>query len=599
MGNVSAQCRLSIHPCHPGIASGSIGAEVIHGKRISCVHRCCVHKYLFPMYLVKVSDFLQMRGPPQPHHVLKEAGLLHEWQPGMFSVFISHQWLGTRAPDPSGHQLAVLRQVLQSLIDGSLKVEKDLTKMISMGEPTSYEQIQDGYLFLDWFAIPQITARKGGVNEDTTRSDAALAVQSIPAYVEACDLFFALVPELVHIDTGLDCNYATWLSRGWCRAELWCRLLSTRKDTSVVVIFSDREALYMFPLDWQRNLISDGLFTVERDRAEVVRLGETTLRNKIQHLREWGPLSHYRFYLSSFSWLLNQDLEKPESDLPGFLQRFDFPTLEAAVKEEGGMTGTLCAVFAGDSDMLRVLVEQRADPNGKALGLEDLGYFDTQSLLMVAAKSSQNAKVLSTLLQLGADPNLHSRAGLTPAYLAHDPTHVHVLLEYKADLMNCVIPPLLGAVGRASSATVRALLESRCDPSETSRDGFAALHAVPMFGGSNPHACETIRLLLSFRADVNSPAAPAGRMYRVCLRGQVYTTIWGPHSSNFQRKMANLMGATPLAIAAMMGDRAVVQTLLENDADLEIPNKLGKTPLDLARQAGHSQLLNILHTFAV
>ena len=105
--------------------------------------------------------------------------------------------------------------------------------------------------------------------------------------------------------------------------------------------------------------------------------------------KEWGPLSHYRFYLSSFSWLLNQDLEKPESDLPGFLQRFDFPNLEAAVKDEGGMTGTLCAVFAGDSDMLRVLVEQRADPNGKALGLEDLGYFDTQSLLMVAAKSSQ------------------------------------------------------------------------------------------------------------------------------------------------------------------------------------------------------------------
>ena len=42
------------------------------------------------------------------------------------------------------------------------------------------------------FAIPQITARKGGVNEDTTRSDAALAVQSIPAYVEACDLFLGL-----------------------------------------------------------------------------------------------------------------------------------------------------------------------------------------------------------------------------------------------------------------------------------------------------------------------------------------------------------------------------------------------------------------------
>ena len=50
-----------------------------------------------------------------------------------------------------------------------------------------HDQVADGYLFLDWFAIPQITAGTDGVNEDATRSDAALAVQSIPAYVEACD----------------------------------------------------------------------------------------------------------------------------------------------------------------------------------------------------------------------------------------------------------------------------------------------------------------------------------------------------------------------------------------------------------------------------
>ena len=162
---------------------------------------------------------------------------------GMLSVFISHQWLGNKFPDPSGHQLAVLRKVLRRFIDRSLKVEQDMTRIMSKENPTSYEQIQHGYLFLDWslrlvwnlfslngnfsllvwtfddspvmaaiyncncclvfamvsrlrfclptvrFAIPQITARTDGVNEDATRSDAALAVQSIPAYVEACDLF--------------------------------------------------------------------------------------------------------------------------------------------------------------------------------------------------------------------------------------------------------------------------------------------------------------------------------------------------------------------------------------------------------------------------
>ena len=50
---------------------------------------------------------------------------------------------------------------------------------------------------------------------------------------------------------GVRCSYVTWLSRGWCRAELWCRLLSIRKDPSVIVLFSAREAEFMFPIAWQ------------------------------------------------------------------------------------------------------------------------------------------------------------------------------------------------------------------------------------------------------------------------------------------------------------------------------------------------------------
>ena len=175
-----------------------------------------VHQCSFPMYVVKVSDFLDMEGAPEPHHVLRQKGLLHEWQMGMFAIFVSHQWLGAKFPDPSGQQMTVLRHALRAFIDGSMKVEIDL--MRTLGDPrdtTSYERVATGYIFLDWFAIPQITERTDGVNDDATRSDTARAVQSIPAYVESCDMFVALVPDLVHSDTGLQCNYSTWLSRGW------------------------------------------------------------------------------------------------------------------------------------------------------------------------------------------------------------------------------------------------------------------------------------------------------------------------------------------------------------------------------------------------
>ena len=45
-------------------------------------------------------------------------------------------------------------------------------------------------------------------------------------------------------------NYNSWLARGWCRCELWCRLLSQKEDTSVVIIASPLEAIYILPLDW-------------------------------------------------------------------------------------------------------------------------------------------------------------------------------------------------------------------------------------------------------------------------------------------------------------------------------------------------------------
>ena len=50
---------------------------------------------------------------------------------------------------------------------------------------------------------------------------------------------------------GVRCSYVTWLSRGWCRAELWCRLLSIREDPSIIVLFSARDAEFMFPIAWQ------------------------------------------------------------------------------------------------------------------------------------------------------------------------------------------------------------------------------------------------------------------------------------------------------------------------------------------------------------
>lgn len=565
-----------------------------------------VHEQFFPMYLLSVKDFLMMDGPPLPHQSLMQQGKLYAWHPGMFSIFVSHQWLGSKFPDPGGHQLAVLRRCLRHVIDGSLQVEEDLVSFSLTSkslQPETRKRVCDGYIFLDWFAIPQITARQEGTNESGTGSDAALAVKSIPAYVEVADLFIALVPEMMHSDTKLPCNYSSWLSRGWCRAELWCHLLSNKPDTRVILVFSDSEAEYMSPLNWQQNTISEGDFTVEEDRAVVVKLGEAAVNSKIQHLSCHGPLSHCRFYMAQRPKLLGK--ERICFKLEEFLSHFRFTNLKDALEgfsAAEGMTPLLCAVFAEDVEMVRVLVRNRADVNARLHGLSDLGYFEGQTPLMAAAKSYQKAEMLSTLLELRAEVNAHSSAGINVAFLARTPEQVQVLLNFRADVhLPCHngLTPLTGAASFAKPDTVKALLAARCDPNPSSVF-YTPIFSAAWFSIVNKHAAENMRLLIQHRADVNLPASPLanGQLSAILFRAaRAYVEILG---EKFRSKhlifAAHMSGMTPISVAAMVGNEEVTKILWEAGAE-NLPNDRGYLPEDMAASYGHHHLVPMLSTF--
>lgn len=559
---------------------GSCGADA------GVVNSEPAHDRHFPMYVVKVSDFLKMEGAPMPHRALEQQGLLYEWCPGMFVIFVSHQWLGATHPDPRGEQLAVLRQSLTGIIEGSLHVEGDMISLIK-GRPTLQlpdairKEIQHGFLFLDWFAIPQITARHEGVNEAVTRSNAALAVQSIPAYVEASNVFVALVPELPHVTRGTRCNYPSWLSRGWCRAELYCHLLSNKPDTSVIVIHSAMEAEYMFPLDWQHNTVAEGDFTVESDRAIVVKLSEMAVDSKIRHLAAKGPTGLYRFYVAYRAKLLGRPCLP--WDLVGFLENFRFPSFQDAISDKI-MNGALCAAIAGDAQMLSRLIQRRDDVNYRVSGLSDLGFYDSQTLLMVAAKSHQSAEVLSTLLELRADVNARDLSGLNSAFYARSAQQVKVLVEAKADIHSICSPlglaPLTGAASSADAGTVAALLEAMCDPNpEPSGAGYGPLHGVAGFARqSNRFSASKARLLLASRADINMRARPTGKFRLITLAARAHTGLLGFGSGSISaRRVAALPGITPLGTAAMLGDGELAQLFLEFGAQV-LENDRGDTP---------------------
>ena len=72
---------------------------------------------------------------------------------------------------------------------------------------------------------------------------------------------------------------------------MWCRLLSQKQDTGVILIHSHRDVRYMFPLDWQMNTIVEGEFTVEADRSVVESLGRMAVDEKIGNLKQASKTS--------------------------------------------------------------------------------------------------------------------------------------------------------------------------------------------------------------------------------------------------------------------------------------------------------------------
>merc|ERR1719336_8483 len=83
----------------------------------------CSAEWEFPMYMVPISELLSMSGPPQAHQVLREQGKIVVWQRGRTCVFLSHQWLSFRHPDPEGKQLLVAREAIRKLVSGELKMQ--------------------------------------------------------------------------------------------------------------------------------------------------------------------------------------------------------------------------------------------------------------------------------------------------------------------------------------------------------------------------------------------------------------------------------------------------------------------------------------------
>jgi uncharacterized protein len=219
---------------------------------------------------------------------------------------------------------------------------------------------------------------------------------------------------------------------------------------------------------------------------------------------------------------------------------------------EFNFTPLLEAIYNDHYDFGALLVEHKANLDGAlylAVEMRNLDYFGNRPRKPVTDKLDELAFV-KFLLDHGADPNAPLQTKL-PGRMAQGAISVPPGAT-----------PFYRAARSADVAVMRLLLEKGADPSRPSDDHTTPLLAAATGQGARfaggaerpePEFVEAIRICVDKGADINA---------------------------------ANDRGDTPMHAAAQRGADQIVQFLADHGAKLDLKNKSGRTPLDLALGIG-------------
>jgi len=270
-----------------------------------------------------------------------------------------------------------------------------------------------------------------------------------------------------------------------------------------------------------------------------------------------------------------------------------------AVQPVGSWTPLMYAARDGAIDAVRALAETGADlnlvdPDGTtALTLAIInGHFDTAV----------------ALLDKGANPNVADKNGMTPLYAAVDMNTIQTvwgrpmpLLEDATDPVGMVrallahganpeVPILRPIIGRHTRNTGDpSLSEGTTALARAAKSGDARLMRALLEGGANPHATQadltTVAMIAATgggqrvypgSASVSTPATEEDSLAAIKLVVEA-----GADLDAF-----NINGETAIHRAAARGADSIVAYLAERGAKLDMQDRRGRTPLDVALGAG-------------
>ena len=487
------------------------------------------------------------------------------------------------------------------------------------------------FLYQDYFSVPQIGEYLQG---DT--SDLIKAVNSIPSYIERSSHFFACVPTIIHNDRkGVMCDFGSWLSRGWCRLEMFSLLFKRFNELPVIVVKGGECEPYMISaVKTMARPPGSGEFTcctrdhkmknpdgtergISCDKVKIGQLVWMMLQSKLSFMLGDDQLAEYRMWLSLVPRLMQglpnndaalkasrssrPDASEVEDVVKDFLSTYHFKTAkDEEGRGESGLSPLRHAVMVGNVEVAAELIKQGANAQFKLRKFNTTIGADAGMTLLHFATAmcpARHLEMITVLLRAGADANAPSRSGSTP---------------------------LMGGVMYHNVAGVEALLEGAKDTIDLDR-GFGINNATALgfaaYGGT-PELCELLIKTGANRTQINDHGGT--KLHDACQNvattkpmldflwndGELDTNgvmrpktlFWSLLDSYFQMgvkrglvtkslfalDLAHDGGSTPLHHAAKHGLIDVTEWLLDHGAhkSLRVRNKMGATPLDIARIFG-------------
>jgi ankyrin repeat protein len=263
-------------------------------------------------------------------------------------------------------------------------------------------------------------------------------------------------------------------------------------------------------------------------------------------------------------------------------------------------TALMIAAHAGNKAMVELLLDHGADVNavgewqrmtGAALHFAAKSGYQAVAETLLAHKADANlcpngeygplhlaaeagrTPMVELLIKHGADVNARTDWGWTPLHSAAEggsPAVAELLLGHKADLEAKTkggSTPLAVAVANGQIKVAEVLLKHGANVETVDGDGTTPLQKAITranyagYGGQS----ELVRLLVNGGADVNKPFNATGPARSV--RRQNSSDQW------------DTTGATPVGVAAYLGDAAVVEALVAGGANVNTKAAGGVAPL--------------------